>query len=326
MHKAVPESGGGLCVFFSGHYCGFTQLRNDMTLKSCLKSMRLRTLPLSLAGVLVGLSLASSVAVLNIPTAIALLLTTALLQILSNLSNELGDTLHGTDTSERQGIHYSIQDGEMTIPQMKRLIAVILVICCFSGLAMTFLSFGTILSPEPLCLLVLGAAAIWAAMHYTLGRNPYGYRGLGDVFVFIFFGLVSVLGAGFVCSHTVRPLWALPAAAIGCWSVGVLNVNNIRDMKTDAATRITLALKLGLKRARTYQTILITAGWLLMIVFSILDATSPLQYIFLTTIPLFALHLRGVLTREERSLDPMLPLLVMSTFVTAILFAAGHLC
>ena len=135
MHKAVPESGGGLCVFFSGHYCGFTQLRNDMTLKSCLKSMRLRTLPLSLAGVLVGLSLASSVAVLNIPTAIALLLTTALLQILSNLSNELGDTLHSTDTSERQGIHYSIQDGEMTIPQMKRLIAVILVICCFSGLA-----------------------------------------------------------------------------------------------------------------------------------------------------------------------------------------------
>ncbi len=287
--------------------------------------MRLRTLPLSLSGVIVGLSLASSVAVLNIPTVAALLLTAAFLQILSNLSNELGDTLHGTDTSERQGIHYSIQDGEMTIPQMKRLIAVIAVLCCISGLAMIFLSFGTIISPEPITLLALGAAAIWAAMHYTLGKTPYGYRGLGDIFVFIFFGLVSVLGAGFVCSHTVRPVWALPAAAIGCWSIGVLNVNNIRDMKSDAATRITVAMKLGLKRARAYQVILISTGWLLMIFFSLLDAASPLQYIFVTTLPLFALHLRGVLTREERSLDPMLPLLVMSTFATAILFAAGYL-
>lgn len=287
--------------------------------------MRLRTLPLSLAGVIVGLSLASSVTALHIPTVAALLLTTALLQILSNLSNELGDTLRGTDTSERQGIRYSLQDGEITIPQMKRLIAVIAVLCCISGLAMTFLSFGTILSPEPLCLLALGAAAIWAAMHYTLGKNPYGYRGLGDISVFIFFGLVSVLGAGFVCSHTVRTLWVLPAAAIGFWSIGVLNVNNIRDMKTDAATRITVAMILGLKRARTYQVILISAGWLLMVVFSLLDSATSLQYVYVATLPLFALHLRGVLTREARSLDPMLPVLVMSTFATAILFAAGQL-
>lgn len=287
--------------------------------------MRLRTLPLSLAGVVVGLSLASSVADLHIPTAAALLLTTALLQILSNLSNEFGDTLHGTDTSERQGIHYSIQDGEMTIPQMKCFIAVIAVLCCVSGLAMTYLSFGTILSPEPLGLLALGTAAIWAAMHYTLGDNPYGYRGLGDIFVFVFFGLVSVLGAGFVCSHTVRPLWILPSAAMGCWSIGVLNVNNIRDMKTDAATRVTVALKLGLGRARVYQVILVSAGWILMLVFSVLDAASPLQYVFLATLPLFVLHLRGVLTRVERSLDPMLPMLVMSTFATAVLFALGRL-
>ncbi len=297
-----------------------------MTVKSCLKSLRLRTLPLSLAGIIVGLSLSSSVSTLHIPVVITLLLTAAFLQILSNLSNELGDTLHGTDTPERQGIRYSLQDGDMTIPQMKRLIAVIAALCCISGLALIFLSYGKILSFEPICLLVLGIAAIRAAMHYTLGSNPYGYRGLGDLFVFIFFGLVSVLGAGFVCSHAIEPLWTLPAAAIGCWSIGVLNVNNIRDMKTDAATRTTVAMKLGLKKARIYQVILISAGWLLMIVFSVLEEAGPQQYLYVLTSPLFALHLRGALTREDRMLDPILPLLVMSTFATAILFAAGNLC
>ena len=283
--------------------------------------MRLRTLPLSLAGIIAGTALASTVSEPELPVIISLIFTTAFLQILSNLSNELGDTLHGTDTAERQGIHYSIQDGEMTIPQMKRLITVIAILCCISGLAMVLCSFKALLDIRSISLVVLGAAAIWAAMHYTLGDNPYGYRGLGDIFVFIFFGLVSVLGAAYVCSHTINPIWVLPAAAIGCWSIGVLNVNNIRDMKTDAATRTTVALKLGLNNARVYQTALIVAGWSFMLIFSLLTAVACKQWIYFITIPLFALHLRGVWTRVDRSLDPMLPMLVMTTFATAILFA-----
>ena len=292
-----------------------------MTVKSCLKSMRLRTLPLSLAGVIAGVALASSAVTPETPVVVALVFTTAFLQILSNLSNELGDTLHGTDTDDRQGIHYSIQDGEMTVPQMKRLIAVIAALCCVSGLIMVWCSFGTVFSLRPICLLALGAAAIWSAMHYTLGDNPYGYRGLGDLFVFIFFGLVSVLGAGYVCSHTICLSWLLPAAAFGCWSIAVLNVNNIRDMKTDAATRTTVALRLGLKNARIYQTVLIAAGWLLMPAYSLLTATGWWQWLYFITVPLFALHLRGVWTREDRALDPMLPLLVMTAFITSILFS-----
>ena len=283
--------------------------------------MRLRTLPLSLAGIIAGTALASTVSEPELPVIISLIFTTAFLQILSNLSNELGDTLHGTDTAERQGIHYSIQDGEMTIPQMKRLITVIAILCCISGLAMVLCSFKALLDIRSISLVVLGAAAIWAAMHYTLGDNPYGYRGLGDIFVFIFFGLVSVLGAAYVCSHTINPIWVLPAAAIGCWSIGVLNVNNIRDMKTDAATRTTVALKLGLNNARVYQTALIVAGWSFMLIFSLITAVTCKQWIYFITIPLFALHLRGVWTREDRSLDPMLPMLVLTTFATAILFA-----
>lgn len=294
-----------------------------MTIKSCIKSMRLRTLPLSMAGIIAGTALASKVCSLDVPTVIALILTTAFLQILSNLSNELGDTLHGTDTKERQGIHYSIQDGEMTIPQMKKLIFAIVCLCCISGLAMVLFSFHKLFALQPICLLVLGAAAIWAAMNYTLGENPYGYKGLGDIFVFIFFGIVSVMGAAYVCSHTLELVWALPASSFGCWSIGVLNVNNIRDMKTDEATRTTVALKLGRKNARIYQTALIAAGWILMLAYSSATADRWSQWIYLITLPLFAAHLRGVWTRVDRALDPMLPMLVMTAFITAILFAIG---
>lgn len=297
-----------------------------MTVKSCITSMRLRTLPLSLAGIIFGVALASTVVELRASVVVTLMLTAALLQILSNLSNELGDALHGTDAaSERQGMHYSIMDGEMTVEQMKRLIAVIAGLCCISGLVMVWCSFGTVFTLAPLAILALGAVTIWAAMHYTLGKNPYGYRGLGDIFVFIFFGLVPCLGGAYLCSHTFVPSWILPAAAVGLWSVGVLNVNNIRDMKTDAATRVTVAIKLGEKRSRIYQNILICAGWVMMAAFTVLCLREGSGFIVkrlavFITVPLFVMHLRGVGKRKDRELDPMLPLLVMSTFATSLLF------
>ena len=323
--------------------------------------MRLRTLPLSLSGVVLGICIAfSSVlatdeqqalalllgdapsaveAAYPVATVVFLLLTTVLLQILSNLSNELGDTLSGTDREDRQGMHYSLQDGGLTIPEMKRLIASVAAACCLSGLAMVYCSFGEIFAWTPILLLLLGAAAIWAAMHYTLGKNPYGYRGLGDLFVFIFFGLESVAGGYFVCAHTLPAMILLPASAIGFFSVGVLNVNNIRDMRSDAATRVTVAIKLGEHRARIYQTVLIVAGWACIIIFtapreaslfglglSSNGASSPWsRWLFLLTLPLYILHLKGVWTRTDRALDPMLPLLVLGTFALSLLAGLGLL-
>ena len=287
--------------------------------------MRLRTLPLSEAGVVLGMLLALQKAGISFLTGMFLILTTALLQILSNLSNELGDTLHGTDTDERQGIRYSLQDGEMTVPQMKRLIATVCCLCCVSGLLMIWFSFASLFDAAPIALVALGIAANWAAINYTLGSRPYGYRGLGDIFVFIFFGIVSVGGSYFVCSHELDGIILLPAAAIGFFSVAVLNVNNIRDMKTDMATRTTIAIKMGEKRARIYQTVLVSLGWLLMILFTALTAHSLKAWIYVITIPLFALHLRGVWTRRDRELDSMLPLLVMSTFLTSLLLGFGLL-
>lgn len=297
-----------------------------MTLKACIKSMRLRTLPLSLAGVILGVMLAADNTDVSPWTAALIFLTTVCLQILSNLSNELGDTLSGTDSADRQGPKYALGSGDMTIGDIKKLILMFIGLCVISGLAMIQVSFGSIFKTESICLEVLGAAAIAGAMKYTLGKNPYGYRGLGDMSVFIFFGLVSVLGGYYVAARELPPLiMLLPASAIGCFSVGVLNVNNIRDMKTDAVNRVTVAIKLGMKGARIYQTILVTLGWALILVFCAVYDFAPGHYIFIITLPLYIKHLQGVWTRSERALDPMLPMLVISTFFLSILAGAGFL-
>jgi len=287
--------------------------------------MRLRTLPLSLAGVLLGVLLAAGEHALKPLTVILLMLTTVSLQILSNLSNELGDTLSGTDNADRAGIRYSLQDGEMTVPEMKRLIAILSCVSCVLGFGMVWSAFGTLLGPLPLAFLALGAAAVWSAVHYTLGRHPYGYRGLGDLFVFLFFGLATVCGGWFLSCRVWTWRILLPAAAIGCFCVAVLNVNNIRDMKTDARTRTTVAIRLGAHRARIYQTVLIVTGWVLMTVFCLLPPVEGWHFLYVLTLPGFARHLQGVWTMQDRDLDPMLPVQVLSTFAFALLGGVGFI-
>ncbi len=294
-------------------------------IKATVRSLRLRTLPLSLAGVILGVALAADNFKINPWVAAMIFTTTVFLQILSNISNELGDTLSGTDTQDRQGPQYALGSGEMTVADIKRLIVVFVVLCIVSGLVMIRLAFGSLFSTPAVCLEVLGALAIVGAMKYTLGKNPYGYRGFGDISVFIFFGLVSVLGSYYVAAGTLpTAVMLLPASAIGLFSVGVLNINNIRDMKTDAVSRVTVAMKLGVRRAKIYQTILIVLGWVLMYVFCVLYKSNPHHVLAnFIVLPLLIFHLRGVWSREDGDLDPFLPLLVMSTFLLSILFGAG---
>lgn len=291
-----------------------------------IKSMRLRTLPLSLAGVCLGLMLAAADYRVGGATIVWIMLTTVCLQILSNISNELGDTLSGVDGAQRVGPQYSLGEGGLTVREMKWFILVTALCCIGSGLMMIKSSFGTLFSLESICLMMLGAAAIGGAVKYTLGRNPYGYRGLGDIFVFTFFGIVSVLGAYFVAAREI-PGWVtvLPAVAIGCFSVGVLNVNNIRDMKSDEGLRITTPLRIGERNAKIYQTGLIVAGWACLLAYNLLRFRDPWHYLFVITLPLFVLHLVGVWKRTGKDLDPMLPLLVLSTFALALLMGGGYL-
>lgn len=291
-----------------------------------IKSMRLRTLPLSLAGVCLGIMLAAADYRVGGATIVWIMLTTVCLQILSNISNELGDTLSGVDGAQRVGPQYSLGEGGLTVREMKWFILATALCCIGSGLMMIKSSFGTLFSLESICLMMLGAAAIGGAVKYTLGRNPYGYRGFGDIFVFTFFGIVSVLGAYFVAAREI-PGWVtvLPAVAIGCFSVGVLNVNNIRDMKSDEGMRITTPLRIGERNAKIYQTGLIVAGWACLLAYNLLRFRDPWHYLFVITLPLFVLHLVGVWKRTGKDLDPMLPLLVLSTFALALLMGGGYL-
>ena len=297
-----------------------------MSLKAAIHSMRLRTLPLSLAGVVMGIFLACADHSISPWVIVLILLTTVCLQILTNLSNELGDYLSGTDGEQREGPLYSLAEGNISVDDFKRLIVLFVFLCCFFGSAMILTAFGKLFCAKGLALVVLGACAVWAATHYTLGKRPYGYRGLGDISVFIFFGIVSVMGGYFVVAGTLDS-WTviLPATTIGCFSVGVLNTNNIRDMESDADTRVTIPLKIGERKAKIYQTALITIGWLAMFIFTAITFKSVWNLLYLLTLPLFIAHVAGVWRYHGSALDKYLPMLVISSFVFSILAGVGYL-
>ena len=288
-------------------------------MKALIKSMRLRTLPLSLAGVVCGGIMGYAQPACHSGTHIFLVLTSVFLQILSNLSNEMGDYRSGVDNADRQGPAYGMANG-LTEKQLWRAINTMVILCAISGLAMLLFSFQfSIFNLQFASLLALGAAAIWAATHYTLGKKPYGYIGLGDLFVFIFFGLVSVLGSHYVIAHNLFVSSAIctfaPAVGLGLLSVAVLNVNNIRDMATDEGIRKTIPLRIGKRGAKIYQTVLVVLGVACF-------AWNPQDFwmcVFPTS-PFFLWHIIGVWRRDGKRLDPMLPLLVITTFVLLCLY------
>ena len=268
--------------------------------------MRLRTLPQSLAGVSLGLLLATADYRVNPWVAFFTLLTAAFLQILSNTANELGDFQKGTDRLEdRKGPAYTLSQGLISEKGYKAMVMAYVVL----SVAIT---------------LLLGFLAISGAVKYTLGRNPYGYKGYGDLNVFIYFGIVAVLGSYFVAAHEI-PNWflLLPAVSVGCLSAAVLNVNNIRDMESDALTRRTIPVRIGEKKAKIYHTALIAMGWISMTAYTFVRAFDWWHYMFAVTLPLFLVHLAKVWKNSGKALDPQLPFLVISTFLFALLAGLG---
>ena len=175
--------------------------------------------------------------------------------------------------------------------------------------------------------LLLGAAAVWAAIAYTASDRPYGYAGLGDLFVFVFFGLVAVAGSYFLQTQSLPPLIFLPAASVGLFSVGVLNVNNIRDLESDRqAGKRSIPVRLGLASARRYHWVLLLGGLLAALLYVLLTYRSPWQFLFLVTVPLFLRNGRTVAQNQNpAALDPMLKQLSLSTLLFVLLFGLGHL-
>lgn len=288
-----------------------------------IQAFRLRTLPLAVSCIIVGSSLAAFDGIHRPAITALALLTAVLLQVLSNLANDLGDHEHGTDNADRVGPARAVQSGAISAASMKRAVVISAALALVSGSALIVTALG--FSFHTLLFLLLGLLAIGAAVRYTYGSNPYGYAGLGDVSVFLFFGPVGVLGSYFLHASTLNPAAWLPAAAFGLLSAGVLNVNNMRDIRNDKASgKITLAVRLGSERAKSYHSLLVIGGLLCLLVFTGLHFRGMPQWGFLITSSALASHLRVVLRSiDPRNLDPELKRLALGTFATALAFAAG---
>ena len=294
--------------------------------RAYITSFRLRTLPLSLSGVLLGSLLAASDGYFKTTTFVWAMLTTVALQILSNLANEVGDLTKGTDNEHRLGPIRSAQSGALSMREMVQAMIVFGVIAIITGSLLIYEAFRAVVNWKSLALCIAGGASIVAAVKYTVGKSAYGYRGLGDLFVFIFFGLVSVMGSYFAMSGVLPWICVLPAAAIGFLSSGVLNMNNIRDIENDSVCgKRTIPVILGIRGAKIYHFVITLLAVICLVEYSVLHPAGWTGYLFLLTLPLLAMHLKSVYWGEGRALDSQLKFLSITTLLIALLLGFGQL-
>ncbi len=295
-------------------------------MKKYLLAARLRTLPLSLSGIILGTALAYSNGFFNLWISVLALCTTIGFQVVSNFANDYGDGIKGTD-ADRVGEKRLVASGEISPQAMKRAVVLSSLISLVLALLLIYVSFKGQYLLYSLLFFILGIGAIVSAIKYTVGKNAYGYSGLGDVFVFLFFGWVSVLGVFFLFSKSVIPSLLLPATSIGLLSTAVLNLNNMRDQYNDLkANKRTLVVKLGFKNAKIYHYTLLFLALVCAVVYTLLNYQTPYQFIFLIAyVPLVKHVLFVINTSEVSQFDGELKKVALSTFLFAILFGLGLL-
>ncbi len=292
-------------------------------LNSWISAMRLRTLPLALASIGMGSFLAASEGLFRLPVFVLALLTTLSLQILSNLANDYGDSIHGADHSNRQGPSRAVQTGEITKSQMKTGILISSLITLVLGLLLLWVA-GV---PRNVYLIFggLGLVAMLAAVLYTNGTRPYGYIGLGDIAVFLFFGWLGVIGVYYLMTQNLALDLLLPGSACGLFTVAVLNVNNIRDIESDsAAGKYSIPVRLGRHRANWYHLTLLVVGFCMALLYTMLHYNRPVQLLFLLVIPLLFVNGRAIMTvRNSKDLDPYLRQMALTTLAFVFFFGLG---
>lgn len=304
------------------------------SLKTWCRAARPRTVLLSLSGVLMGgfLALAESLAkspaeslakssVVNPWTLLFCALTAITLQILSNLANDYGDYTKGVDNAHRTGPHRTLQSGALTKRQMRTGIAITTVVALMFGALLIFV-FAQLSWQELSVFVAMGIAAVLAALLYTLGKHPYGYHGLGDLFCFLFFGWAAVAGTFYLATKTTDITVLLPATAMGCCANAVLNINNMRDCDNDRASgKRSLVVKIGLKAAFVYHIILIVLPFLCLTVFQIQKQSPFYGYAFWLLFPLFLKDLLTIKRALETGVpDQLLPKQVLHTFLLTLVF------
>jgi 1,4-dihydroxy-2-naphthoate octaprenyltransferase len=295
-----------------------------MNFKVWLGAFRLRTLPLSLSCIFMGSFLSAASGSFDTPIFILAVLTTVFLQILSNLANDYGDSIHGADNAGRMGPKRTVQSGKISASAMKKAIYVFVGLALVSGLSLIWVALSSSMTLF-LTFLGLGIASIIAAITYTAGKKPYGYAGLGDISVLIFFGWVGVAGTYFLYTQNFDYLILLPATSCGLFAVAVLNINNIRDIDSDKkAGKLSIPVRLGRNNAVFYHWTLLLIGFSCSVVYTLLNYHHLYQWLFLITLPLFLINARAVKVYESpASLDPYLKQMAISTLQFVITFGAG---
>ena len=294
-------------------------------MKKWLAAFRLRTLPLALSSIGMGSFMAASIGKFDALIFSLCASTTIFLQILSNLANDYGDTVNGADHAERSGPSRMVQSGAISLSQMKMAMIIFVLLSLVSGLSLLYVAFGVDWKAF-LFFLGVGVGAIIAAIAYTAGKRPYGYIGLGDLSVFIFFGIVGVVGSNYLFTKTFNYDLLLPALSCGLFSVGVLNINNIRDIESDKkAGKYSVPVRIGRSAAVNYHTTIILLGVISAGAYSIINYNSPLQFLFVLMLPLFGVNIKAVKNKtNSKDLDPYLKQLALSTMLFVILFGIGQ--
>ncbi|MEP0211900.1 MAG: 1,4-dihydroxy-2-naphthoate octaprenyltransferase [Cellulophaga sp.] len=293
-----------------------------MKLKAWVNAARLRTLPLSISGIIVGYALASFYGFANITIFVLALLTTVALQVTSNFANDYGDGVKGTDNDDRIGPKRALQSGILSRKELKKGIIVAIAISLFLIIALILSAFTTDSLIYIGIFFLLGVFAVWASIKYTVGKSAYGYRGLGDVFVFIFFGLVSVLGSMFLLTKSLYIITILPAVTIGLLSVAVLNLNNLRDIVSDKNSgKNTIVVKMGFLNGKRYHYSILITSFICVLCFTVYNYTNFLNFLWILAYIPIAKHFIKVLKMKDSStMDPELKIVALSSFLFAILF------
>lgn len=288
-----------------------------------ITTARPKTLPLALASILTGTALAFWQHPINWRVFLFCLITTVLLQILSNFANDYGDHQKGSDTAERIGPLRGIQQGIISVASLKRgLILVALASLC-SGAILIILAYQSLI--DLVVFAFLGLLAIIAAITYTVGNRPYGYMGLGDVSVLLFFGILGVIGSYYLQTHQFNWWILLPAIAAGLLASAVLNINNLRDIEQDRAVgKYTLAVRLGARKGRVYHCLLLASAMLCYTIFSAMVVQHLLGFLFIFALPLLIKHALFVYRQQDPlMLRPMLAQMSMIALLTNGLFSLG---
>lgn len=292
-----------------------------------IHAFRLRTLPLAFSSIITGSFLAFAQGGFQWIILLLALTTTLFLQVLSNLANDYGDSAKGTDNAERIGPVRAVQSGAISLSQMKNAVWLFAGLSLISGLALLYFGTRDLGANAFLFFFLLGLLAIAAAITYTVGKKAYGYLGLGDVFVFLFFGITGVCGTFYLHAQVWNTAILLPAATIGLMSVAVLNLNNMRDREADArAGKNTLAVRMGDKISRSYHIALLVGALVCAISFSLKNGGSPWQFIYLITAAPIISNIRLVTAfQDPTELDPELKKIALTTFLFSITFGLGLL-